>query len=164
VIHVQVAENKIVGIEYTLTDSEGEVLDTSEGRGPLAYLHGKGGIIPGLEEALTGKAVGDELKVVVPPEKGYGQRNDGLLNRVPKEAFGGQLEFELGLQFPVQDQNGQPRLVTIVHIEEEAVVLDANHPLAGETLTFDVKIVEVRDATEEELTHGHSHGEGGHQH
>lgn len=161
---MEVAENNVVGIEYTLTDSEGEVLDTSEGRGPLAYVHGKGGIIPGLEEALAGKVVGDELKVVIPPEKGYGPRNNQLLNRVPKEAFGGKLEFELGLQFPVQDQNGQPRMVTIVHIEEDAIVIDANHPLAGVELTFDVKIVEVREATEEELQHGHSHGAGGQQH
>jgi FKBP-type peptidyl-prolyl cis-trans isomerase SlyD len=161
---VEIAENKIVGIDYTLTDSEGEVLDASEGRGPLTYLHGKGGIIPGLEEALTGKSLGEELKVSIPPEKGYGVRNDSLLNRVPKEVFKGQLEFELGLQFPVQDQNGQPRMVTIVHIEEEAIILDANHPLAGQTLNFEVKIVEVRDATEEELSHGHSHGEGGHSH
>lgn len=161
---MEVAENNIVGIEYTLTDNEGEVLDTSEGRGPLAYVHGKGGIIPGLEEALAGKSVGDELKVVIPPEKGYGPRNNQLLNRVPKEAFGGKLEFELGLQFPVQDQNGQPRMVTIVHMEDEAIIIDANHPLAGVELTFDVKIVEIREATEEELQHGHSHGAGGHQH
>lgn len=161
---MDVTENAVVGIEYTLTDSEGEVLDTSEGRGPLAYVHGKGGIIPGLEEALTGKAVGDELKVVVPPEKGYGPRNNQLLNRVPKEAFGGKLEFELGLQFPVQDQNGQPRMVTIVHIEDDAIIIDANHPLAGVELTFEVKVVEVREATEEELQHGHSHGAGGHEH
>lgn len=161
---MEIGDNKVVGIEYTLTDSEGQVLDTSDGRGPLAYVHGKGGIIPGLEEELTGKAIGDELKVVVPPEKAYGPRNDQLLRRVPKEAFGGQLEFELGLQFPVQDQDGRQRLVTIVHIEEESVILDANHPLAGEELTFDVKIVEVRNATEEELEHGHSHGAGGQQH
>ena len=161
---MQISENKVVGIEYTLTDSEGAVLDTSEGRGPLAYLHGKGGIIPGLEEELNGKQVDDELKVVIPPEKAYGPRNEGLLNRVPKEVFKGQLEFELGLQFPVQDQQGNTRTVTIVHIEEDAVVLDANHPLAGIELTFQIKVVEVREATEEELTHGHSHGQGGHSH
>jgi FKBP-type peptidyl-prolyl cis-trans isomerase SlyD len=161
---VEITKDKIVAFEYTLTDDQGNVIDKSEGRGPLAYLHGRGGIIPGLEEALEGKTSGDELKVTVPPEKGYGARNDGLLNRVPKEAFKGQLEFELGLQFPVQDQAGNQRLVTIVHIEEDAVVLDANHPLAGVDLTFDVKIIEVRDATEEELSHGHSHGQGGHAH
>jgi FKBP-type peptidyl-prolyl cis-trans isomerase SlyD len=159
-----VAENTVVGIEYTLTDAEGEVLDTSEGRGPLAYVHGKGGIIPGLEEALSGKEEGDELRVVIPPEKAYGPRNDQLLNRVPKEAFGGKLEFELGLQFPVQDQNGRMRMVTIVHIEDDAVILDANHPLAGMELTFQVKVVQVREASEEELQHGHAHGPGGHQH
>lgn len=161
---MEIAENKVVAIEYTLTDSEGEVLDTSDGRGPLAYLHGKGGIIPGLETELAGKKVGDELKVTVSPEKGYGPRHDNLVSRVPKDAFGGKLEFELGLQFPVQDQQGNQRLVTIVHIEEDNVVLDANHPLAGVELTFEVKVVEVRDATEEELSHGHSHGEGGHKH
>lgn len=161
---MEIAENTVVGIEYTLTDSDGEVLDTSDGRGPLAYVHGKGGIIPGLEEALLGKTVGDELKVTVPPEKAYGLRNDGLLNRVPKDSFQGDLEFELGLQFPVQDQTGNTRLVTIVHLEEDDVVLDANHPLAGLDLTFEVKVVEVREPTEEELTHGHSHGAGGHAH
>lgn len=161
---MEIAENKVVGIEYTLTGSDGAVLDTSEGRGPLAYLHGKGGIIPGLEAELTGKAVGDEFKAVIPPEKAYGPRQDNLLNRVPKDAFEGKLEFELGLQFPVQDQQGNQRMVTIVHIEDDSVVLDANHPLAGEELTFEVKVVEVRDATEEELSHGHSHGEGGHSH
>lgn len=161
---MEIAKDKIVSIEYTLTDADGNVIDKSEGRGPLAYLHGRGGIIPGLEEALEGKQIGEELTVTVPPEKGYGPRNDGLLNRVPKEAFKGQLEFELGLQFPVQDQEGNQRLVTIVHIEEDDIVLDANHPLAGVDLTFEVKIAEVRDATAEELEHGHSHGEGGHQH
>ena len=161
---VEITENKIVGIEYTLTDSEGTVLDKSEGRGPLAYLHGKGGIIPGLEQELSGKQVGDEFEAVIPPERAYGARQDNLLSRVPKEAFNGQLEFELGLQFPVQDPQGNQRMVTIVHIEEESIVLDANHPLAGVELTFKVKVVEVRDATEEELTHGHSHGEGGHSH
>ncbi len=161
---MQIAKDKIVAFEYTLTDADGNVIDKSEGRGPMAYLHGRGGIIPGLEEALTGQEAGAELKVVVTPDKGYGERNDGLLNRVPKEAFKGELEFELGLQFPVQDQQGNQRLVTIVHIEDDAIVLDANHPLAGVDLTFDVKIVEVRDATAEELEHGHSHGEGGHAH
>jgi FKBP-type peptidyl-prolyl cis-trans isomerase SlyD len=139
-------------MEYTLTDPDGEVLDSSEGRGPMAYMHGKGGIIPGLEEALVGKTVGDELKVIVPPEKGYGPRHDNLLNRVPKKSFGGNIEFELGLQFPVQDQQGNSRQVTIVHIEEENIILDANHPLAGIDLTFDVKIVEVREPSSEELT------------
>ncbi|MFT7669550.1 MAG: FKBP-type peptidyl-prolyl cis-trans isomerase SlyD [Planctomycetota bacterium] len=161
---MEIAENKVVAMEYTLTGSDGEVLDTSDGRGPLAYIHGKGGIIPGLEEELAGKVVGDELTVVVPPEKAYGPRNDQLLNRVPKEAFKGEMEFELGLQFPVQDEKGNGRTVTIVHIEEDTVVLDANHPLAGEELTFQVKILEVRDATEEELSHGHSHGQGGASH
>lgn len=161
---MQIQKDKIVAIDYTLTNSEGDVLDTSEGRAPLAYLHGRGGIIPGLEEALEGKAAGDALKVTLPPEKAYGPRNEGLLNRVPKAAFEGKLEFELGLQFPVQDQNGNQRLVTIVHIEDDAVVLDANHPLAGVELTFDVKVAEVRDATPEELEHGHSHGPGGHAH
>ncbi|MCB9915162.1 MAG: peptidylprolyl isomerase [Planctomycetes bacterium] len=161
---MEITKDKIVAFDYTLTDAEGRVLDTSEGRAPLAYLHGHGGIIPGLEAELEGKQAGDALKVTVPPEKAYGPRNDQLLNRVPKEAFAGQLEFELGLQFPVRDQNGNQLLVTIVHIEDDAVILDANHPLAGVELTFDVTIVEVREATAEELEHGHVHGAGGHHH
>ncbi|MCL4152119.1 UNVERIFIED_CONTAM: hypothetical protein GTU68_044073 [Idotea baltica] len=150
-------------MEYTLTDPDGEVLDTSDGRAPMAYLHGKGGIIPGLEEALVGKEIGDELKVVVPPEKAYGPRHDQLLNRVPKETFGGKLEFELGLQFPVQDQQGATRMVTIVHIEDDAVILDANHPLAGIELTFQVKIIEVREPTPEELAHAAERANAGAQ-
>ena len=100
----------------------------------------------------------------MPPEKAYGPRNESMLNRVPKEAFKDGLEFELGLQFPVQDQEGNTRLVTIVHIEDDAVILDANHPLAGMELTFEVKIASIRDATAEELERGHPHGAGGAPH
>ncbi len=146
-----ITKDQIVAFEYKLTDPDGNVIDSSEGRPPLEYLHGHKGIVPGLEEALEGKDEGAELTVVVPPEKAYGPRNEQLLNRVPKEAFEGKLDFQLGLQFPVQDQEGNARLVTIVHIEDDAVVLDANHPLAGIELTFEIKIAKIRDATEEEL-------------
>lgn len=157
---VPVTKDKIVAFEYKLTDSDGNEIDSSQGRPPLQYLHGHRGIVPGLEEALEGKEEGDELTVSVPPEKAYGPRNEQLLNRVPKEAFDGKLEFELGLQFPVQDQEGNARLVTIVHIEDDAVILDANHPLAGVELVFEIKIATVRDATEEELEAARSRSAG----
>ena len=156
-----VTKDKIVAFEYKLTDPDGNQIDSSEGRPPLEYLHGHQGIVPGLEEALAGKEEGDELTVVVPPEKAYGPRNEQLLNRVPKDAFDGKLDFELGLQFPVQDQDGKARLVTIVHLEDDAVVLDANHPLAGIELTFEIKIASIRDATEEELEQAAKRAAGG---
>jgi FKBP-type peptidyl-prolyl cis-trans isomerase SlyD len=160
---MQIAANKVVTLEYTLSDPEGEVLDTSKGREPLAYIHGTQGIIPGLETALEGKTTGDTLQVTVPPEEGYGDRNEALVFDVPRDRFQGVNDVEVGMQFRVPSELG-PRLITVVGVEENEVKVDANHPLAGKTLVFDVDIVGVRDATKEELEHGHVHAPGEESH
>jgi FKBP-type peptidyl-prolyl cis-trans isomerase SlyD len=158
-----VAKDKVVSIDYTLKSDEGQVLDTSSGKPPLAYLHGAGNIIPGLEEALEGKAAGDQLNVQIPPERAYGSRDEKLVQAVPRTAFEGAPELQRGMQFQANTNMG-PRLLTIVEVAPDKITVDANHPLAGVTLNFDVKVVDVRDATAEELSHGHPHGVGGHQH
>jgi len=160
---MKVAENAVVVIDYTLTDNEGEVIDSSEGAGPLAYLHGMGNIIPGLEEALLGKAAGDAVKASIEPAKAYGERHEDMKQDVPKELFGGIDNIEVGMQFQSETEEG-PIMVTVIAIGEEMITVDGNHPLAGVALNFDVKIREIREATAEELEHGHVHGEGGHHH
>jgi FKBP-type peptidyl-prolyl cis-trans isomerase SlyD len=160
---MKVAENKVVLIDYTLTDNAGEMIDSSEGAGPLAYLHGHGNIVEGLEEALMGKEAGDEVKASIEPAKAYGERHEDMKQEVPKELFGGVENIEVGMQFQSETDQG-PVLVTVVEISDEMVTVDGNHPLAGVHLNFDVTVREVREPTAEELEHGHVHGEGGHQH
>ena len=160
---MKVAENAVVVIDYTLTDNEGEVIDSSEGAGPLAYLQGMGNIIPGLEAALLGKEAGDDVKASIEPKDAYGERVEDMKQEVPKELFGGIDNIELGMQFQSETDDG-PVMVTVVAMGEEMITVDGNHPLAGVHLNFDVTIREVREASKEELEHGHVHGEGGHQH
>ncbi|RMD51490.1 MAG: peptidylprolyl isomerase [Ignavibacteria bacterium] len=160
---MQVANDKVVSIHYTLTNKDGNVLDTSDGREPLAYIQGKQNIIPGLENALAGKDVGDKINVTIPPEEAYGQRQLELIQEIPRAAFGDIEQLEPGMQFQMQSPNG-PVIITVTNVEGDKVVVDGNHPLAGESLTFDVEVMDVRDATEEELAHGHVHGPEGHQH
>ena len=161
---MQIAQDKVVLIHYTLTDDAGKVLDSSSGGDPLAYLHGQGNIIPGLEKALEGKQAGDKLNVRVEPAEGYGVRDDSLVQQVPRRAFGSVSKVEPGMQFHAQSAQGQMRVVTVTHVQGDMVTVDGNHPLAGEVLVFDVEVAEVRDATGEELEHGHVHGPGGHHH
>ncbi len=153
---MQIAKDKVVAIDYTLKDDDGSVLDTSEGKEPLAYLHGSGNIIPGLEKALEGKAQGDEVNVQVPPEEAYGERRDDLQQVVPRNMFQGVDELQVGMQFQAQSEAGE-QIVTIAAIEGDDVTVDANHPMAGVPLNFEVKVVEVREATDEEKEHGHAH-------
>lgn len=160
---MQVAKDKVVAIDYTLTDDEGAVLDTSQGREPLAYLHGSGNIIPGLEKALEGKQAGDKLNVRIDAADAYGERDDALTQEVPLEMFQGVEQIEEGMRFQAQTSAGV-QVVTVTKVEAQTVTVDGNHPLAGKPLTFDVNVVEVRDATGEELEHGHVHGPGGHEH
>lgn len=160
---MQVSAQKVVFIHYTLTDDDGEVIDSSEGHAPLAYIHGAGNIIPGLESALLGKSVGDAFKVSIPPEDAYGVRDDSLVQPVPRQAFHGVDEIEPGMQFHA-DSPGGGQLVTVVDVQGDTVILDGNHPMSGLTLNFDVQVTEIRDATPEELAHGHVHGAGGHHH
>jgi FKBP-type peptidyl-prolyl cis-trans isomerase SlyD len=160
---MQVNKDKVVSIDYTLTSDAGQVLDSSQGKAPLEYLHGAGNIIPGLESALQGKTAGEAVKVSVPPAQAYGERDERMVQPVPRTAFQGIDRIEPGMQFQANTQGG-PRIVTIVGVNADQVTVDANHPLAGQTLNFDVKVIDVRDATQEELSHGHAHGAGGHQH
>ncbi len=150
-------------MHYTLTNNKGEVLDSSQGGDPLTYLHGSGNIIPGLEKALTGKQVGDKLQVTVEPAEGYGVHDEALVQQVPKRAFQGVPNIEPGMTFHAQSSQG-PMRVTVTAVQGDMVTVDGNHPLAGETLNFDVEITEVRAATLEEIAHGHVHGPGGHHH
>ncbi|WP_455210259.1 FKBP-type peptidyl-prolyl cis-trans isomerase [Kaarinaea lacus] len=160
---MQIAKHKVVTLDYTLTDNDGNVLDKSQG-GEFVYLHGASNIIPGLENALDGKQSGDEVKVSVAPDEGYGQRNDALTQVVPKEAFESTDDLQVGQQFHAQTPEGQYVMITVMNIEGDQITIDGNHPLAGVDLNFDVKVVDVRDATDEEVSHGHVHGPGGHDH
>jgi FKBP-type peptidyl-prolyl cis-trans isomerase SlyD len=160
---VQVAADKVVLIHYTLKDDAGEVVDTSDGSEPLAYMQGHGNLVPGLEKALEGKQQGDKLSVSVPPEEGYGKHDAELIQRVPKRSLQGAGTIQKGMQFQARTEQGM-RVFTVTALVGDMVTLDGNHPLADQTLNFDVEIVEVRDATEEELEHGHVHGAGGHHH
>jgi FKBP-type peptidyl-prolyl cis-trans isomerase SlyD len=160
---MEIGKDKVVSIDYTLTGAEGNVLDSSQGRGPLAYLHGNNNIIPGLESALQGKAQGDQVTVSIPPEQAYGLQDPKMVQVVPRSAFQGAPTITAGMQFQGQTQAG-PRVITVTKVEGDNITIDANHPLAGQTLNFDVKVIDVRDATQEELSHGHVHGVGGHQH
>lgn len=159
-----IAANKAVSIDYTLTNDAGEVIDSSAGGAPLVYLQGAGNIIPGLEKALEGKAVGDELKVSVEPEDAYGEFNPDLLSTLSRSMFEGVDELEVGMQFHASAPDGQMQIVTIRDLDGDDVTVDGNHPLAGKRLNFEVKVVDIREASEEELAHGHAHGEGGHHH
>lgn len=147
---MQISKDKIVSIEYRLTDDDQNVIDESQPDQPLAYLHGHGRIVPGLENALDGKQSGEEVSVKVPPEEGYGEHHAALKQEVPSSQFQGVDDLQVGMQFTAQTGQG-PITVRVTNIDGETVTVDGNHPLAGQNLNFDVKIAEVREATEEEL-------------
>ena len=156
---MKVEKNKVISIHYTLKDDNGNVIDTSEGREPLAYLHGNHNIISGLEEQLEGKEVGDKLSVDVKPEKGYGVVDESLKMVLKKEQFENPDGLQVGMQFQAQIGD-KIAIYTITNIKDNDVYVDGNHPLAGMNLHFDVEIMDIRDATAEELEHGHAHIEG----
>src|SRR5688572_316055 len=156
---MQISKDKVAAIHYTLKDNDGKVIDTSDGREPLHYPHGAGNLIPGMEEGLEGKSKGDKFNLKIEPSKGYGEKDEALVQKVPRSAFGGQ-EVKTGMRF----STNQGGVVTVTNVGLESVTVDGNHPLAGVPLNFDVEIVEVRNATDEEISHGHVHGEGGHHH
>ena len=158
-----IGANSVVSIHYQLTNNAGELLDASADDAPLTYLHGAGNIIPGLEKELVGKSAGAELTVTVAPEEAYGLRHDHLVQQVPREAFPDPDQLEVGMRFNAESDQGMLSVV-LTEVGTDNVTVDANHPLAGETLHFAVRIEEVRAATEEELAHGHAHGPHGHHH
>ena len=157
---MQIAKDSVVSIHYTLRDETGEVLDTSNGRDPLEYLQGAGQIIPGLESELEGKKAGDEFSVTIEPEHGYGSRDESLVHDVPKTEFETPDEIEVGMQFRVGAEGGT-LIMVVAGVGDDVVTLDGNHPLAGETLAFDVSVTGVRRATEDEIKASqHVHGSG----
>ena len=164
---MQIADNVVASLRYKLTDSQGEILDEATQAEPFVYLHGANNIIPGLENALLGKQTDDQLEVTIPPADAYGEHDARLTQEVSKEMFSGVDETQLvpGAQFHAQTNAGQ-EIITVASVQEDTVTIDGNHPLAGETLHFDVTVLDVRAATEEELSHGHAHAHGdcGHEH
>ena len=158
---MQLTKHKVATINYTLTDKDKNVLDESQD-GSFSYLHGANNIIPGLEQALDGKQAGDKVDVTVEPEDAYGERSLEKIQRVPREVFPAGVELKEGMQFQANSPEGAPVIVAITAIDGEEVIIDGNHPLAGKQLRFQVELVDVRDASEEELQHQHVHGPGGH--
>ena len=162
---VRISAGKVVTLHYTLTDSTGAVLDSTDSAEPFTYLHGSNSIVPGLETQLTGQSAGAALKLVVQPEDGYGVYDSEEVESVPRSAFPAEAELEAGTQIQVQDEeDGEESIAWITEVSDEVVCLDFNHPLAGEVLNFEINIISVRDATGDEITHGHAHGPGGHHH
>lgn len=156
---MQITKHKAVTVEYTLTDDAGQVLDSSRNRAPLKYIQGVGNMINGFETALEGKQDGDKFSFDVVPADGYGERDETLVFAVPKDRFQETPDLEVGMRFQVQTPDGA-MIMAVDRIEENSVVLDGNHPLAGNRLHFDVEVVGVREATDEELTESHNHGQG----
>lgn len=156
---MKIAKHSVAAIHYTLTDNAGTVLDSSSGREPLYYLHGEGNLIPGMEEGLEGKEKGNKFALKITPDKGYGERDQRLIQEVPRSAFGDQ-KIEKGMQF----HTGSGNVVTITNVGLEKVTVDGNHALAGIHLNFAVEVMEVRAATTDEIAHGHVHGPGDHHH
>ncbi len=158
-----ISDQKVVLFEFTLKTGDGEQIDSSSGDEPVAYLHGSGAIVPGLEAAFEGKSDGDRFQVTVQPADGFGERDEALREVVPREEFEDSAELEVGMQFRVPSDDGES-IVTVMEVGDDTVSLDGNHELAGMVLDFDVTVREVRDATPDEIAHGHVHGPGGHHH
>lgn len=159
---MKIEKNRVVRFHYSVAEAGGATLETSVGRKPLAYLAGHGGIIPGLEDALEGKAAGDHVEITVGPDKAYGERREGMTQRVPKKHFK-DAKLRPGQSVVIDTRQG-PRMVTVQKVGMSVVDIDLNHPMAGKNLTFKVDILEVREASDEERSHGHVHGDGGHKH
>jgi FKBP-type peptidyl-prolyl cis-trans isomerase SlyD len=155
---MQISNDLVGSIHYTLKNAEGEVLDSSEGQEPLEYVHGKSNIVIGLEKQLEGKSVGEKLSVVVSPEEGYGEFDPSLIQDLPKTMFAGVETIEVGMEFHSQTPEGDMQIIAVKAVEGDTITVDGNHPMAGQTLHFDIEITGVRAATADELEHGHVHG------
>lgn len=152
-----IGDNVVVSMHYTLTNNDGEVLDTSEGSDPLVYLHGAGNIIPGLEKALTGKPAGASVQAKIAPAEAYGEVQPQLVETEPAAAFQGVDKIEPGMAFQAQGSDGSVRRIVVTEVSGDEVTVDGNHPLAGVELNFDVQVTDVREASAEEISHGHVH-------
>ena len=157
---MKVAKNVVVSIAYQVRTEDGVLVDEAPANQPLEYLQGHNNLVIGLENALEGKAVGDKFEVRVKPEEGYGEYNENMVQRVPKEVFVGVDDLEVGMRF-IADTDMGPLPVVITEVGESDVVVDGNHMLAGQELLFNVEVVATREATLEEIAHGHIHQEGG---
>lgn len=160
---MKISKNKIATFHYRLTSEDGTLIEDSFESEPLIYLHGQGNLIVGMEKALEGKKAGDQFTVEIKAEEGYGERFDGLVQTVPRNSFDGIKDIEVGMRFRASTEHGEVPVV-VTAVTENDVVVDGNHPLAGITLNFTVEVKDVRDATTEEIEHGHVHGAGGHHH
>jgi len=158
-----IADKKVASFHYTLSNEQGEQIESSRERQPMSYLHGAGNIIQGLENALTGKAAGDQFQVTIPPADAYGERRADQVQRVPAKHFRDAKKLKSGQLVSIQTRRG-PVQATVVKVGRFNIDVDTNHPLAGQTLTFDIEVLAVRDATKEEIEHGHVHGPGGVKH
>lgn len=159
-----IGENKVVGFHYTLSNDKGETLESSNSSEPMSYLHGAENIVPGLERQMVGHTVGDKFSAEVPPDEGYGERDESAAQAVPRSSFPDDVEIEPGAQFTAEAPDGSLMPVWVTAVDATTVHIDRNHPLAGETLRFQIEVVSIRDATKEEIAHGHPHGPGGHHH
>lgn len=157
-----IQKDSVVTIHYSVKDQDGQLIDSSEGQAPMAYLHGAGNIVDGLEQALNGKDVGAHIEVTLTPDQAYGKYQPKLVQQLARKVFEG-ASIEVGQRFQAQTNQG-PRSVVVTDIKGDLITIDGNHPLAGQTLHFVVDVTEVRDSTEEERAHGHVHGEHGHHH
>ncbi len=158
---MKITDKCVVSMHYTLKDDEGTTIDSSQGGEPLPYLHGGNNIVAGLENALTGLETGAKLTVAVQPEDGYGPVMEEAIQTIPLEAFGDAKDIQPGMQFQAQGPEGQVQLITIKEVNEDGILADGNHPLAGKVLNFEVEVMDVREATEVELEHGHPHAGDG---
>lgn len=155
-----VKRDRVISLDFVLMNEQGEVMDRSEDGGPLEYLHGANDVIPGLEKALEGRKLGEEIKVVIPPAEAYGEYEVSLVDEVSRDQFPGIDEIEPGMQFQTQMDDGAPMIIHVTAVDDEKVVVDGNHPLAGMTLVFEVKIAAIRQACDDEIEHGHVHASG----
>ncbi|MDT8428358.1 MAG: peptidylprolyl isomerase [Pseudomonadales bacterium] len=156
---LMIGKNSVVSIHYTLKDDDGQVMDSSSGGDPLVYLHGANNLIPGLEKELNGKTVGQNFTASIPPAEAYGETNPALVQAIDRSMFQGVDVIEPGMAFTAQGEHGQQQ-ITVTAVDGDQITVDANHPMAGKTLHFDVEIMDVRAATEQELAHGHVHAHG----
>ena len=161
---MKVGKDKVVLMHYTLKNDIGDVIDSSDGGDPLPFLQGHGNIISGLESALEGCKIGDKLDVSIDPEEGYGLRMQDAIQEIPSSSLQGVDEVKVGMQLQSQDKDGNAFLVSVTKIEDDKITVDGNHPLAGQTLHFSVSIESIRKAEAEELSHGHVHADGQHNH
>lgn len=159
-----IQKNHVVSIDYTLKNDEGTVLDTSSGSSPLVYLHGSGALISGMETGLEGKSEGADFSISITPDDAYGNHDKNLLHQIDRKELAHLPDLAIGMELEVQTEEGSPLIMTIVELSDDIVVLDGNHPLAGQTLHFEIQVRNIREASAEEISHGHVHGPGGHQH